>query len=279
LYENTAPTLQDFYVKFSKSTARKANMEIDNLIEQKKQDFVRASVMSDEFIEFVKKNKEPYDKLISYYRCAMMEIETKFKVLNEQFSLEYDRNPIESIKTRIKSTDSLIRKIRDKHIPLTIESIEENICDIAGIRIICSFPQDIYTLAQCLVKQDDITLIKQKDYVKNPKPSGYRSLHLIVSVPIFLQNEKRNVKVEVQLRTIAMDNWASLEHKLRYKKNIPKEQLEQLSIELNECAKLSAQLDYKMQAIHDKMVNEKRKPNKNISTQIQLAPRYLLDKF
>jgi putative GTP pyrophosphokinase len=254
-------------------------MEIDNLIEHRKQDFVRASVMSDEFIDFVKKNKEPYDKLISYYRCAMMEIETKFKVLNEQFSLQYDRNPIESIKTRIKSTDSLIRKIRDKNIPLTINSIEKNINDIAGIRIICSFPQDIYTLADCLISQDDITLINKKDYVKNPKPSGYRSLHLIVSVPIFLQNEKRNVKVEVQLRTIAMDNWASLEHKLRYKKNLPKEQLKQLSVELSECAKMSAELDYKMQSIHDKMANNKKEKYNDISTQFQLMPRYLFDKF
>jgi putative GTP pyrophosphokinase len=208
-----------------------------------------------------------------------MEIETKFKVLNEQFSLQYDRNPIESIKTRIKSTDSLIRKIRDKNIPLTINSIEKNINDIAGIRIICSFPQDIYTLADCLISQDDITLINKKDYVKNPKPSGYRSLHLIVSVPIFLQNEKRNVKVEVQLRTIAMDNWASLEHKLRYKKNLPKEQLKQLSVELSECAKMSAELDYKMQSIHDKMANNKKEKYNDISTQFQLMPRYLFDKF
>jgi putative GTP pyrophosphokinase len=147
------------------------------------------------------------------------------------------------------------------------------------VRIICSFPQDIYTLANCLVQQDDITLINKKDYVQNPKPSGYRSLHLIVSVPIFLQNEKRNVKVEVQLRTIAMDNWASLEHKLRYKKNLSKQELEQLSDELNECAQLSAELDYKMQSIHDKMAKNKKLPYKNISTQFQLVPRYLFDKF
>jgi putative GTP pyrophosphokinase len=254
-------------------------MEMDNIIEHKKQDLVRASVMSDEFLYFVNKNKEPYEKLISYYRCAMMEIETKFKVLNEQFSLQYDRNPIESIKTRIKSTDSLIRKIRDKRIPLTLESIEANICDIAGIRIICSFPEDIYTLADCLISQDDITLVNQKDYVKHPKQNGYRSLHLIVSVPIFLQNEKRNVKVEVQLRTIAMDNWASLEHKLRYKKNLSNEQLAQLSDELNECALLSAELDYKMQAIHDKMANNNQKQRRVANQQQQLVPKYLFYKF
>ena len=192
-------------------------MGIENLIERHKYSMLRAGFISDEFLDFIKKNKEPYDTLISYYKCAMMEVETKFRVLNEQFSLEYDRNPIESIKTRIKSTDSLIRKIRDKNIPLTMTAIENNINDIAGVRIICSFLDDIYTLADCLINQDDITLIKIKDYVKNPKDNGYRSLHLIVSVPIFLQNEKRDVKVEVQLRTISMDSWASLEHKILYK--------------------------------------------------------------
>ena len=163
-------------------------MGIENLIERHKYSMLRAGFISDEFLDFIKKNKEPYDTLISYYKCAMMEVETKFRVLNEQFSLEYDRNPIESIKTRIKSTDSLIRKIRDKNIPLTMTAIENNINDIAGVRIICSFLDDIYTLADCLINQDDITLIKIKDYVKNPKDNGYRSLHLIVSVPIFLQN-------------------------------------------------------------------------------------------
>ena len=192
-------------------------MGIENLIERHKYSMLRAGFISDEFLDFIKKNKEPYDTLISYYKCAMMEVETKFRVLNEQFSLEYDRNPIESIKTRIKSTDSLIRKIRDKNIPLTMTSVENNINDIAGVRIICSFLDDIYTLADCLINQDDITLIKIKDYVKNPKDNGYRSLHLIVSVPIFLQNEKRDVKVEVQLRTISMDSWASLEHKISIK--------------------------------------------------------------
>lgn len=251
-------------------------MGIDNLVEHRRHDFIRASVLSDEFIDFVKKNKEPYDKLISYYRCAMMEVETKFRVLNEQFSLEYDRNPIESIKTRIKSSESLIRKIRDKNIPLSIPSIEKNINDIAGIRVICSFPQDIYTLADCLINQDDITLIKKKDYVKEPKANGYRSLHLIVGVPIFLQNEKRIVKVEVQLRTIAMDNWASLEHKLRYKKSLPPELSEELSDELNECAKISADLDNRMQKIHSELEKHQSKGNA-LSAKFQLMPRYLLN--
>ena len=224
-----------------------------NIVEQRRRNLVRGSLLSDEFLDFVRANKEPYDHLMAYYRCAIMEVETKFKVLNEEFSLEYDRNPIEDIKTRIKTTDSLLRKVRDRNIPLNLKAIEENITDIAGVRIICSFPEDIYRLADCLLSQDDITLITRKDYIQNPKPGGYRSLHLIVEVPIYLQNEKRKVKVEVQFRTIAMDFWASIEHKLRYKKNIPDEIAEELSVELADCARASAALDLRMQEIRDRI--------------------------
>ena len=171
-------------------------------------------------------------------------------VLNEQYSLEYDRNPIEDIKSRVKSMESLIKKIRKKDIPITLSSIEENIHDIAGVRVICSFPDDIYMLADCLLSQDDITLLEKKDYIKNPKPGGYRSLHLIVSVPIFLQDGKRNMTVEVQLRTIAMDFWASLEHKLRYKKGLEdSEDYQEISRQLKNCAEMSAMLDRLMENI------------------------------
>lgn len=228
-------------------------MSIDEKMEQAKRQFVRDNLMSDKFLEFVQQNKLPYDTLMAYYRCACMEIETKFKVLNEQFSLEYDRNPIESIKTRIKSFDSIVRKVRSKNIPITLDALEENIRDIAGVRVICSFQDDIYMLADCLLKQDDVKLLERKDYIQNPKPSGYRSLHLIVEIPIFLQNVKQPMKVEVQLRTIAMDFWASLEHKLRYKKNIPDEEAEALAAELVECAGISASLDKRMQDIRTRM--------------------------
>ncbi|MCR5635859.1 MAG: GTP pyrophosphokinase family protein [Clostridiales bacterium] len=229
-------------------------MGLNNLdLEKIRDGILRDSIMSDEFLGFMEENMKPYNSLLAYYRCAIMEIETKFKVLNEQFSLQYDRNPIESIKSRIKSNESLIRKIRDRKIPLTLEAIEENITDIAGVRVICSFPEDIYMLADCLLNQDDIELIKEKDYIKNPKPGGYRSLHLIVQVPIFLQNEKRNMKVEVQLRTIAMDFWASLEHKLRYKKNIPEKQAQELAYELKQCSEISSQLDARMQEIRNRI--------------------------
>lgn len=228
-------------------------MELRDIIISKKEEFFREHIMTDEFMDMLHKNIDPMKTLITYYKCAIMEIETKFKVLNEEFSLEYDRNPIESIKSRIKSTESLAKKVRDKNIPINIESIEENIHDIAGVRVVCSFPEDIYMLADCLLKQDDITLIEKKDYIKNPKANGYRSLHLIISVPIFLQNEKKNMKVEVQLRTIAMDFWASLEHKLRYKKKISDDIAAQLAYELKDCAEKSAQLDKHMQDIREQL--------------------------
>ena len=226
-------------------------MELPTLINERKERLVRKTLMSDEFLDFVNINTAPFETMYAYYRCAIMEIETKFNVLNESFSVLYDRNPIETIKTRTKSVDSLIRKIRQKDIPLTLDAIQKNIRDIAGVRVICSFPEDIYHLADCFLKQDDITLIERKDYIADPKPNGYRSLHLIVSVPIFLQNEKRDMTVEVQLRTIAMDFWASLEHKLRYKKNIPNDYAQELAQELSECAEISASLDLRMQNVRN----------------------------
>ena len=228
-------------------------MGIENYFEQARDQLIRKSLMSDEFLDFLQENRRPIDTLMAYYRCAIMEIETKFNVLNEQFSLQYDRNPIESIKSRIKSTESIIKKVRNKNIPLTLDSIENNIRDIAGIRVVCSFQDDIYLLAECLLNQDDITLIEKKDYIKNPKPSGYRSLHLIVEVPIFLQDGKKLMKVEVQLRTIAMDFWASLEHKLRYKKNIPEAEANLLATELIDCANISSALDIRMEEIRKRI--------------------------
>ena len=188
-------------------------------------------------------------EMMSRYRCAIMEIETKFNVLNEQFSLLHERNPIESIKTRLKTPASIAEKLFRKGFPLSLKSVEDNICDVAGVRVICSFINDIYMLADCLTKQDDIKLIEVKDYIKNPKDNGYRSLHLIVEIPIFLQNEKRNMKVEVQLRTIAMEFWAKIEHRLRYKKNLSQDIIDKTSDELSQCAEISAELDRRMQEI------------------------------
>ena len=197
-------------------------------------ELIRERMMSDEFLELIASDKAPFDEMMAYYRCAIMEIETKFNVLNEEFSLQYDRNPIETIKSRIKSTDGIVRKLRDRGLPFSLASIERNISDIAGVRVICSFPEDIYLLADCLLRQNDITLLERKDYIATPKANGYRSLHLIV---------------EVQLRTIAMDFWASLEHKLCYKKDLPEELNRQLEHELFECAEISAALDLRMERI------------------------------
>lgn len=215
---------------------------------------ILANLTIDEFLGFVKESLTPVEQFFANYNCAIMEIETKFKVLNEQFSLQYYGNPIESIKSRLKSYDSIIRKVYKKEIERSLEAIEESITDIAGVRVICSFEEDIYKLADCLLQQDDITLIERRDYIKNPKPSGYRSLHLIVAVPIFLENDKKIMKVEVQLRTIAMDFWASLEHKMRYKKDIPLEMQDSIAKDLMECAKTSAVLDSKMQQIRNKIL-------------------------
>lgn len=196
-----------------------------------------------------KEQVDNYKTLMAYYRCAMMEIETKFNVLNEEFSLALDRNPINSIKTRLKSFESIKEKLQRKGLPLKVESIEENLNDVAGVRVVCSFPEDVYTLAEALLKQDDIVLIEKKDYIANPKENGYRSLHLIVSVPIFLAKEKRYMRVEIQLRTIAMDVWASLEHQLRYKKE--NEFTTEMAMELKKCAQLSAELDSRMDALRE----------------------------
>ncbi len=204
----------------------------------------------DDEAKLSKDNAPTFNKLMSYYKCALMEIETKFNVLNEEYSLEFDRNPISSIKTRLKSPISIKEKLERKEYPVTTESIEKHLNDVAGIRVICAFPEDVYALANALLRQDDIKLVKKKDYIKKPKANGYRSLHLIVSVPIFLSCEKRIMKVEIQLRTIAMDCWASLEHQLRYKKDT--EFTEDMMKELYECAQVSADLDMRMDTLRKK---------------------------
>lgn len=207
-----------------------------------------------ELLGYMKEDLFELQRLMSYYRCAIMEIETKFKVLDEEYSLQHDRNPINSIKSRLKKFPSIVEKMERKGYELTADSIEQNLNDVAGIRVICSFEEDVYTLADALLRQDDITLIRRKDYIQNPKDNGYRSLHLIVSVPIFLGNEKRIMKVEIQLRTIAMDCWASLEHQLRYKKNIKSSQ--EIEQELIECAQLSFELDERMDKLRDSIIDD-----------------------
>lgn len=191
----------------------------------------------------------PYRELMSYYRCAMMEVSTKFNVLDEELSLQYDRNPIEAIKTRLKSPESIMDKLSRRGLPFSAESIEQNLNDIAGVRVICAYISDIYMLRDALLRQGDIVLLQEKDYIKNPKPNGYRSLHLIVETPIFLHDQKKQMRVEVQFRTMAMDWWASVEHKLRYKKPAAPEEV---NSELKECAEISADLDKRLEKLRQR---------------------------
>ena len=192
-----------------------------------------------------------YKDLMMGYACAIKEINTKFKVLDTEFEVRYKRNPISSIETRLKSQTSILEKMARLGIAPSRENIENNLNDIAGIRVICSYIDDIYFLADALTKQDDIKLIKRKDYISNPKPNGYRSLHLIVSVPIFFAESSKEVKAEVQIRTIAMDFWASLEHQIKYKKNV--KNADKVIARLKECADEIAHVDETMQQIRMEM--------------------------
>lgn len=187
--------------------------------------------------------------LMMEYRCAIREIKTKLNVLNDEFSLRHERNPFESIESRVKEPLSIIEKMRRKGFELTVENIEEKLSDVAGIRVICSFVEDIYYLADMLSAQDDLKVLEVKDYIKNPKPNGYRSLHLIIQIPIFLSDQKKNMRVEVQFRTIAMDFWASVDHKLKYKKNVANPEM--IAEELRKCADVISGVDQRMQEIRN----------------------------
>ncbi|MBO5473161.1 MAG: GTP pyrophosphokinase family protein [Lachnospiraceae bacterium] len=192
-----------------------------------------------------------YREMRMRYSCAIKEVRTKFDVLNSEFNVRYQRNPIASISSRLKSSSSIMDKLARKGLDFTVENVEENLYDVAGIRVVCSYVDDIYVLAQALAKQDDITVIKEKDYIKNPKPNGYRSYHMIVSVPVFFSDQTKDMAVEVQIRTIAMDFWASLEHQMKYKQEIPnqREIVDQLTV----CAEQIAAIDKQMYQVRQQI--------------------------
>lgn len=194
-----------------------------------------------------------FEEIMMMYNGAMREVKTKLEVLNDEFQVKGQNNPIDFIKGRIKEPKSIIDKLKRKGLEITLENMLDNINDIAGIRVVCSFIEDIYKITDMLISQDDITLIKKKDYIKNPKDNGYRSLHLVVGVPVFFSNKKQPMRVEVQIRTIAMDFWASLEHQIRYKKyeNVPAGIIE----ELKGCADIISVTDSKMQDIQKQLLN------------------------
>ena len=197
---------------------------------------------------------EKFNQIMCWYGCAIREVRTKLEVLNDEFQSTTARNPIDNIKSRIKKPLRIYEKLQRRGFPVTMDSILTNMHDVAGIRVICPFIDDIYTVADMLIAQDDITLIQRKDYIKNPKENGYRSLHLVVEVPIFLSTGKQMIKVEVQIRTIAMNFWASLEHQIHYKKS--QEDVEDVVSQLTDCANVIYETDMKMQEIRKQLEAE-----------------------
>lgn len=207
--------------------------------------------------------KKEITRFMLAYKFALDEISTKLRILEQEFQLIHEYNPIEHINTRLKTPESIINKAQRKNIVLSLPSIKENMQDIAGVRINCSFNSDIYKLSEMIQNQQDIEVVECKDYIKNPKPNGYRSLHLILKIPVFMSDRVEHVFIEVQIRTIAMDFWASLEHKIFYKYN--KEVPEHMITELKEAAESANELDQKMENLHKeirkiKQMNEESAP-------------------
>lgn len=192
-----------------------------------------------------------FERFRHAYRAAIKEVRTKIEILSEDFAVRHDYNPIHHMERRLKSPESIEEKLIRYGKEISIESARENIMDIAGIRVVCNFIDDVYAIADMLMEQNDISLITKKDYIENPKENGYRSLHLVLSVPVFLLNGCESVPVEVQIRTVAMDFWASLEHQLRYKKG--KSLSTKINFELKACAEVSAKLDKRMQGLFDEI--------------------------
>ncbi len=195
--------------------------------------------------------EEEWKKVMLMYDSALKEVNTKLEILNEEFKLNHQYNPIEHITSRMKSPQSIAKKLRHNGRELTVENIVKYVNDVAGIRIICSFTSDIYRIADLIAKQSDVQVLKVKDYIMFPKSNGYTSYHMIISVPIYLSNTMVNVKAEIQIRTIAMDFWASLEHKIYYKfeGNAP----ERIRKELKECADIVSYLDHKMLTLNEEI--------------------------
>lgn len=199
----------------------------------------------------IEQTMRSFAERMQIYRAGIKEIRTKLEILDEEFQTKFSYNPIHHIESRLKSPQSIVKKVKAKGLPVTVESMSANITDVAGIRVICNYIDDIYRVAELLTGQDDVTLIRVRDYIKNPKPSGYKSLHLIVEVPIFLSTGPVPIPVEIQIRTIAMDFWASLEHKLKYKKDV--DNTEEIEMQLRACSDSIEALDYQMQEIRNKI--------------------------
>lgn len=208
-----------------------------------------------EQIDMVNEDIDSWETVMFLYNSALKEVGTKLDILNDEFVHIHQYNPIEYIKSRIKTPESIVKKLKKAGYESTIENMITNVKDIAGIRIVCSFTSDIYRLAEMIGKQNDLTVVSIKDYIKHPKDSGYKSFHMIVTVPIFLSDRIVNTKVEIQIRTIAMDFWASLEHKIYYKfeGNAP----EYISRDLRDCAEIVSNLDAKMLSLNEAILEAK----------------------
>ena len=233
------------YNKINKKSLRPNNQNIIKYKNPTTKAFPQTidSEKNDDFYEMTFK----FQKIMMIYESAIKMIETKLEVLSKEYKITGQRNPIDSVRSRIKTPVSIAHKLEKRNLPISFSSMTENLCDIAGIRVICPYISDIYLAKDILLKQPDIKLISEKDYIQNPKESGYRSLHIVVEVPVYLSNTEHNVKVEIQLRTIAMDFWASLEHELRYKTSgiVP----ETIKKELFQCAETIAITDRQMEQI------------------------------
>lgn len=195
--------------------------------------------------------EKQFRKALFFYEAGLQQIMAKLEILNREFQYGNDRNPIENVKGRVKSEQSIVEKMKKKGLPMTISAMMNNIYDIAGVRVICPFISDVYQVARMLLSQKDINLVKMKDYIKEPKPNGYRSLHLIVLVDVFFSEQMQKIPVEIQLRSIAMNCWASTEHQLRYKKDY--ELSDKMQQELKKCADLMAEADQIMQGLATEM--------------------------
>ena len=194
-----------------------------------------------------------FQQVMMHYTCAIREVKTKLEVLNDELSVKNQRNPIEMIRSRVKKPQSIFEKLKRRGLPVTVESMRENLDDIAGVRVICSFIDDIYDVSRMLARQDDIRVIAIKDYIRSPKVNGYRSYHMILEVPVFFSNCKQYIRAEVQIRTIAMDFWASLDHQLKYKKEMTEEEAAEIGEDLRRCAEVIAGTDWKMLEIRRKI--------------------------
>ena len=203
--------------------------------------------------EQIKKSLEGYASVRHIYNSAVKEVTTKIEILDDEFHSHFDHNPIHHIESRLKSSLSIAKKLQKNGHEVSLESATRNLCDIAGIRIICHYIDDVYHVADMLLGQSDVTPLRGKDYIKNPKPNGYRSLHLTISIPVFFSDGRKDVPVEVQIRTIAMDFWASLDHELRYKAtDVPEDAVTRL----RECAQKMSVLDEEMQEIRKICIKE-----------------------